>query len=214
MNVQRFEIGAYCANGYLFPVGNGQAVIVDPGAEAPRLLDTLRNNGWCLTGVFLTHGHADHISALADLLVVFPAADVFLSPLDVSWCFTDSNDFPPYVVPKTVPSTYRGILDAEVLDFPEVSVTVLATPGHSPGSVCFLVHEKSSGDEVLFTGDTLFRMSIGRTDFEGGDNAAMARSLRRLASLSPDLRVFPGHGPSTSIEAELKTNPYVLEILS
>lgn len=214
MNLQRLELGAYCANGYVFPVGNGQAVVVDPGAEAPRILEILKKNGWSLAAVFLTHGHADHISALSDLLVAFPAADVFLSPLDVSWCFTDINDFPPYVVPKTVPATYRGILDAEALDFPEVSVTVLSTPGHSPGSVCFLVREKSSGEEVLFSGDTLFRMSIGRTDFEGGDNAAMARSLLRLAALSPSLRVFPGHGPSTTIATETKTNPYLLEVLS
>lgn len=214
MNFQRLELGAYCANGYVFSVGNGRAIVVDPGAEAPRIVEALKRNNGSLSAILLTHGHADHISAIADLLAAFPEATIYLSPLDASWCFTDANDFPPYVVPKTVPATCRGISDGDVLDFPDVSVTVLSTPGHSPGSVCFLVREKTSGEEVLFSGDTLFRMSIGRTDFEGGDNAAMANSLRRLATLDSALRVFPGHGPSTTIGAETKTNPYLLEVLS
>lgn len=209
MDIQRIVTGAYQENAYLAPVGGGKAVVVDPGADAPRILAALRAADASLAAVLLTHGHLDHISALPALLAAAPAP-VRIAAADAAWCFTERNALFPYDPVLSPPATLAADLaDGMELRFGDAVFRVLATPGHSPGSVCFLLEGSGGTPDALFAGDTLFAGSIGRTDFEGGDDAAMAASLRRLASLPPATLVLPGHGSPTVIEQELRHNPYL-----
>ena len=213
MDVRCIETGAYRENAYLVGVGGGGAIVVDPGADAPRILDALRDAGGRLEAVLLTHGHLDHISALPALLAAAPAP-VRIAAADAAWCFTERNALYPYEPVLAPPATLAADLaDGAALRIGEASFRVLATPGHSPGSVCFLLEGAAGRPGTLFAGDTLFAGSIGRTDFEGGDDEAMAGSLRRLAALPPETVVLPGHGPATTIALERRRNPYLAAAL-
>ena len=214
MDIQRIVTGAYQENAYLVFDGAGKAAAVDPGEDAPRILAALRDAGAELAAVLLSHGHLDHIAALPALLAASPAP-VHVAAADADWCFTERNRLEPYEPVLAPPST----LVADLEEGAEVRAgglvfQILATPGHSPGSVCLLLGDPSGAPAVLFAGDTLFAGSIGRTDFVGGDDEAMAASLRRLAALPPQTRVLPGHGPATTIARELRVNPYLLSAVS
>jgi len=214
MDIQRIVTGAYQENAYLVFDGAGKAAAVDPGEDAPRILAALRDAGADLSAVLLTHGHLDHIAALPALLAAAPAP-VHVAAADADWCFTERNRLEPYAPVLSPPANLAEDLSegAEVRAGGLV-FQILATPGHSPGSVCLLLGDPSGAPAVLFAGDTLFAGSIGRTDFEGGDDEAMAASLRRLAALPPQTRVLPGHGPATTIARELRVNPYLLSAVS
>ena len=206
MKLLTLETGAYQANCYVCDCGDGVAVIIDPGDDAGRIRAALMEAKVTPEAILLTHGHLDHISALPELLAVWPVP-VYLAAGDARFAFTAQNENPCYQPVGMVPEKLKDLTDGQTLTFGSATVTVLATPGHSPGSVCFQV--KDGEADVLFSGDTLFAGSIGRTDFPGGDNAAMGKSLRRLAALPPALPVYPGHGPATSIGRECRVNPFL-----
>ena len=214
MDIQRIVTGAYQENAYLVFDGAGKAVVVDPGEDAPQILAALRDAGAKLAAVLLTHGHLDHIAALPALLAAAPAP-VHVAAADAAWCFTERNRLEPYAPVLSPPANLvEDLADGAEVRAGELVFRVLATPGHSPGSVCFLLEGAPGAPAVLFAGDTLFAGSIGRTDFEGGDDAAMAASLRRLAALPPETCVLPGHGPATTMARELRINPYLLSTAS
>ena len=214
MDIQRIVTGAYQENAYLVFDGAGKAAAVDPGEDAPRILAALRNAGAELAAVLLTHGHLDHIAALPALLAAAPAP-VHVAAEDTAWCFTERNRLEPYAPVLSPPANLvEDLADGAEVRAGELVFRVLATPGHSPGSVCFLLEGAPGAPAALFAGDTLFAGSIGRTDFEGGDDAAMAASLRRLAALPPETCVLPGHGPATTMARELRINPYLLSAVS
>lgn len=208
MRIHTLEVGAFMANCHLVWEDPAAVLVVDPGAEAARIAEALRVRQLRPAAVLLTHGHADHISALPGLLAEWPCP-VYLSPLDAAWCFTDANEFPPYDPPRKAPDSLRPADEASALEAGGLSVETLPTPGHSPGSVCYRMRSAADPEGALFTGDTLFAGSIGRTDFEGGDMRAMGASLRRLAGLPETLAVHPGHGPATTIGREKAYNPFL-----
>lgn len=214
--IRRFAVGAFDENAYLVDCGDGIAALVDPGADAAHLAEAVRSSGLRLAAVLLTHGHIDHVSAVPALLSAFPGVPVRLAQADSAWCWTMRNYFPPYEPVLAPPATLLPVADGDVFAVGLVRFRVLATPGHSPGSVCYAASfaRDNGGREVLFSGDTLFAASVGRTDFEGGDPAAMTRSLRRLADLAPDTPVLPGHGPATTIARETAGNPWVVQALA
>lgn len=197
MDIHRLPLPPLGANCYLLAdEATGSVAAIDPGGDLTATLPRLCvDNGWTLTALFLTHGHYDHVGGVAALRAVFPDVPVYLHPGDAG-----QN------TPLT-PTAGLGPLtlweEGTVVQVGGLSVQVLHTPGHTPGSVCLLA------EDALFTGDTLFRFSIGRTDLPGGDDAAMTGSLKRLAGLPGDYKVYPGHDAPTTLDQERQRNPYL-----
>ena len=200
MNVQVIDVGAYGEN--CIVVDDGKvAWVVDPGDEFGRIREAL--GGLELRRILLTHGHLDHISAIPDMVAAFPAVPTMMHPEDSAWAFTDINSFAPYTAVLQKPANIRAVADGDELADGGLRAEVIHTPGHSPGSVCYLM------DGLLISGDTLFAGSCGRTDLPGGNPARMAESLERLSKLDGSIRVIPGHGPETTIARERACNPFM-----
>ena len=214
MKIARLVTGAFQENCYLAIALDGSAAAVDPGADAPSILAALRGAGATLRAVLLTHGHLDHISALPALLASAPGIPVRLAAADAAWCFTRANAFPPYEPVLEAPASLDPVADGDEVAVGDMRFRVLATPGHSPGSVCYLAAADGARPPVLFSGDTLFRGSIGRTDFPGGSLEDMEASLLRLAALPPETRVLPGHDAPTTVAGERELNPYLAPLLA
>jgi len=194
MNIQTLTLGPLATNCYLVRQdGCSRVVIIDPAANSKKLLAALQEQGLTLEAIFLTHAHFDHIGALKNLHAA-TQAPVFVGEADKDDPSHMCHDLLLYT------DTYR---EGDALTAAGLRFRVLSTPGHTPGSVCLLC------ENVLFSGDTLFAGSYGRTDFPGGSDAAMSASLKRLSVLPPETRVLPGHGPASTIADELRTNPYL-----
>lgn len=195
--------GDFATNCYVVWGGTpGRAVLIDPADDAPSLIRLLDGLELVPEAVLLTHGHYDHILAVPGLQARWPDLPVWCHPLDVPQALTERD------MGRTYPTVaafggLRPLTDAQVLEAAGLTIQVLHTPGHTPGSVTFRI------EDALFTGDTLFHGDIGRTDFPGGDDAQMAGSLARLAALEGDFRVLPGHEEGSTLEEERRENPWL-----
>ena len=196
MHITTLPLGPLGANCYIVSDGACCAVI-DPGDNGPALHDALRE--LTVSAILLTHGHFDHVGGVRALQAE-TGAPVYLSSHDLS--------LPPDLS-GGLPAAFTDLsLDpASTITVGSITFDVLETPGHCPGSVCFWA--KDGQEEALFTGDTLFQGSMGRTDFPGGDLTAMQLSLQRLSQLPPSLAVYPGHGPASTIGDERRWNPFL-----
>ena len=193
LKIHTLALGPYQTNTYIIhDDASRQCAIIDPGYDAPAILGKVNALGLSVEAILLTHGHFDHVGAVKELAAK-TACRVYLHPADLS--------LPPMLTAGQIPctDTYE---EGDRLTLPGLSVHVLHTPGHTPGSVCLLC-----GD-ALFSGDTLCAGSCGRTDL-GGDWATILASLCRLKQIEADLQVFPGHGESTTLEQEKQYNPYM-----
>ena len=194
LQIHTLPLGDYQTNCYiLHQEGNRDCVVIDPGYEPEIILSYLSEKGLTLQAILLTHGHFDHVGAVRELAAQTDC-QVYLNPKDLS--------LPPMLTagPLYYTNTYG---EGDLLDIAGISFQVLETPGHTPGSVCLITENN------IFSGDTLFRGSCGRTDLPGGDHRAMTESLKRLAALREDYNVYPGHGSNTTLAREQKTNPYL-----
>lgn len=207
MTLERYPSPGMEENAYvLFDEGSGDCLVVDPGeADSPAIARAAALGG--VKYILLTHGHFDHILGAAACRrqtggkLVIHAADVpMLSDPGLS---LTARFFGPEAQEPCAPDITVG--EGDRLPFGQGEIRVLHTPGHTPGSVCYAV------GTWLFTGDTLFAGSIGRTDFPGGSIAQMRRSLARLAALEGDATLLPGHGPQTTLLRERATNPYLTD---
>lgn len=203
MKVDCIIVGLFEVNAYVLSVPPvPDALVIDPGADADKLLQYLNTHKLKPMAYLLTHGHADHVSALAELCREFPAP-VALSAADAAWAFTKQNMIPGfYDTPEAPPSVDRILADGQRWNDGPFSYEVIETPGHTPGGICLYF----PAEGVLFSGDTLFQDSVGRTDLRGGDPRALARSLKRLKALPDHTRVFAGHGSVTTIAEEKASN--------
>ena len=195
-----FPVGAYGANCSLVFDAQSQAVVIDPGDEAARILAKVKELALDVRAILLTHAHFDHIGAAARLQREL-GAPVYVHADDVRG-LTDARYS---VMPIDEPITADHLLqDGDVITVGELTFTVLHTPGHTTGSVCYRI------ENVLFAGDTLFSGGIGRTDFPGGDMTTMRQSLKCVCALPDELSVVCGHGEETTIGYEKRTNPFLI----
>lgn len=201
MKISRIYIPSVFTNCYLLiDEDSGAVAVIDPGDDISKdLLRFCTDNGWTLRAVFLTHGHYDHVGGVNALRKVFPDVPVYLHPADAN-----SGD-------RLMPTAGLGPLtlwrDGDVVKLGNLNVEVLHTPGHTKGSVCLKCRD------ALFTGDTLFAGSCGRTDFPGGSYEEMMASLKRLGELEENYNVLPGHEGVSTLHREKESNPYLREAM-
>ena len=205
MNIQILSVGPFEVNCAIVWNDQKLAFVIDPGFDAADIEKILSDNGLTVTAYLLTHGHADHLCALADLYKTRPAP-IFIHAKDEAWAFGPQNQILPYYPVPEKPDC--PILhpefpnDWKILTEKFQGLEIIETPGHTRGGVCYYFEE----EKVIFTGDTLFKGTCGRTDLPGGDGRILAQSLKKLAALPDDVTVYPGHNESTTIGYEKKTN--------
>lgn len=195
MELKTFPIGSLQTNCYMvWEDGSDTCILIDPGYEPELLLEQVRLQRKTLEAILLTHGHFDHVGGVKPIAAetgckVYICAEELKQPLRYSdgLHYTDT------------------VAEGDILHLAGLTLQVLHTPGHTPGCVCYLC-----GD-TLFSGDTLFAGTCGRTDLPGGDFKTIQASLQRLAALEGDLKVLPGHGMASSLDIERRYNPYMQE---
>ncbi len=205
MQVYRMAVGPMETNCYIIAdEKTNEGAVIDPGADGSLILDKIETLGLELQYILLTHTHYDHIGAVAELKRV-TGAKIAVSEEDAAG-LTDGRWNLSAFGGKPVEAAEADVLlnDGDELTLGGQTIRVLTTPGHTKGGVCFLC-----GDE-LFSGDTLFARSVGRSDFPGGSMDALVQSIKtKLMPLDDNVHVYPGHGPSTTIGQERAGNPYI-----
>ena len=200
MRIRILQVGPIGTNCYLLEDEHtNTAAVIDPGDEAGRILDTAKGDGVDIKLILLTHAHFDHTSGVPALHKALPEVPVYLHPGDAA--LLGSQVYPGLKCDSTPCN------DGDVLHLGELDIEVLHTPGHTPGGVTF-----KAGD-ALFTGDTLFQGSMGRTDLPGGSYEVIMASLKRLGQLSGDYKVLPGHMGGSTLEQERAGNYYLREAM-
>jgi len=210
IDVQLYTVGPVQENCYLVRVdGSDHAVIVDPGEEAPRLLEAIRSQGLTLDAILLTHTHFDHVGAVAPLARA-TGAPVYCPELEVA-VLQDVMAFVPWpgFGPFESWDPEHTVQGGETLTLAGLTFDVVFTPGHSPGHVTYAVRD----EKALLSGDVLFQNSVGRVDLPGGDWPTLARSIATLLDrYDDDTAVYPGHMGVTTLGAERGSNPFLAEL--
>ncbi len=203
MTIECLQLGELGTNCYLLPCGEGEVILIDIGNSAGRLMHYLETKGLTPKAILLTHDHFDHVAGVEhvraryEIPVYIHEADANMlrsGEANLCWQISDS--------PFTPVKEFNTLRDGDVLTIGDRTIKVIHTPGHTPGGVCF-----RTGD-VMFTGDTLFHLGMGRTDL-GGNVPEMRRSLALLAGLDGDPAIYPGHGGSSTLAFERENDPYL-----
>ncbi len=202
--------GVFAVNSYLVISEAGNAALIDAPQGAERLLAEVKKNGAVLKKILLTHGHCDHIESLADIAAE-SGAEVYIHTLDapkLTDSYTNLSDyFDNYLHGAAgYDKAITAVDEGDIITLDELSFTVMHTPGHTSGSVCYII-----GD-VIFSGDTLFKGSVGRTDMPDGDTSKLLESLKKLSEFKgehEDYRLLSGHGGESTLSREKSGNPYM-----
>ncbi len=192
--------GPYSTNTYLvYEPGTADGFVIDPATPYKPLFEGLKSRGIDLKYIILTHGHSDHTGGIEKLKELYPDVKVAASVKEHDFLASRKMTFARGPVYADI-----EVEDGEEMDIGPLHLKFISTPGHTPGGQCVLI------GKWLFSGDTLFFGSVGRTDLWGGDFDTEMRSIReKLLVLGDDVKVFPGHGPATTIAFEKENNPFV-----
>ena len=202
MKIQALQVGSIGTNCYILCDEAAKVcAVIDPGAEPELILSAAEKLDCTVDKILLTHGHYDHTTAVPALHRVYPQADIYIHQADANGA--GSTLFPLAGEVDDLKLYDEG----DVIRLGDHEIQVLHTPGHSPGSVTLKV------EDVLFTGDTLFAGSCGRTDLRGGSYEQIMQSLKRLGELKGDFHVCPGHEATSTLERERRSNPFLMEAM-
>ena len=206
MNIINLFPGSYGSNCYLLEEG-GEALIVDPSAAASAILRKLREDGCTPVGILLTHGHFDHIMSIDTLREAEPNLKVYVHEEDAPMLADgQKNGFSFFFrQDRTWKDADVLLTDGQEITVGSATLRVVHTPGHSPGSVCYLCESEG----IMLTGDTLFSDNIGRCDLWGGSYATIRQSLKRLRDYDGGLTILPGHGGSNTLSKALDNTMYI-----
>lgn len=201
MDIKSFNNNSMGTNTYILSTDTKEAVIIDPVGSAESILYYIQANQLDVKFIILTHGHVDHIGLVSECkaathapLLIHSKDEEMLndSNLNLSTMFQNPMEYHSDIQLK----------DGEELILGGHTLKIIHTPGHTPGSICIEV------DEFLFTGDTVFKGSIGRSDFPGGDYNTIMDSVAKISSFNPELKIYPGHGDSSVLKYEIASNPF------
>jgi hydroxyacylglutathione hydrolase len=208
MDLMRMVLGPLGTNCYIVWHKNDAAVI-DPGFSGEKVADWLDSKQLKLRSILLTHSHFDHIGGVKALKKRFPDAKVVIGRTEEPYLLNKNRTASFHVDPGAYTGLYADhtVVEGDEIKAGDIIFSVLDTPGHTAGGVCYIC------GEWIFSGDTLFCLEVGRTDLEGGDYATLLKSLAKIAALKGDYRVYPGHEGETTLEFEKNNNPYVLQAL-
>lgn len=196
MKIDVLALGMFQANCYIVSEGD-KCFIVDPGERADEIGEFLQDNGLTPEFILLTHGHIDHVGAVDGLMDQY-MIDAYISETDREYIDRNTRIFGKIFHPT------ESVSEGDEIDFNGKKIKVIETPGHTAGGVCFLY------EDSLFSGDTLFRGSVGRTDLDGGSADALIDSItEKLMRLPEETKVYPGHQIPTTIGHEKKYNPFL-----
>ncbi|NLP47596.1 MAG: MBL fold metallo-hydrolase [Clostridiales bacterium] len=208
MIIKQVKLTMFLTNCYiLIDEQSGKTLVIDPGKFNDRLIEELKSPQiGSIEAILLTHGHYDHIGGVKKLKD-YCAADVYIHGEDAQSLQSAQVSLATQLknAPFEKTKADKLLQDGDLLSFGAIELQVMHTPGHSPGSVCFL--SPSTGD--LFTGDTLFKLTIGRTDFPGSDWGQMQKSLKKIAALESDYKIYPGHEELSNLAFEKANNHYL-----
>lgn len=204
MKIHHLHLGELKSNCYIVETEPARCIAVDIGGDSRMLLEFLKLKKLTLSKILLTHGHFDHIGGVAEVAEA-SGAEVYIHENDApmlesaALSLASCMSFMPFRPVKK----YIAVTGDCYISDGDLSLRVIHTPGHSAGSVCYIC------EDVIFSGDTLFYCSVGRTDFPGSDPVLMKESLKAICALEGDYRVCPGHNESTTLDYERKNNPYL-----
>lgn len=206
LNVKSIVVGPIQTTCYvIWDESTGAGAVIDPGGQLEDIKQMVDESGCKIEWILLTHGHFDHVFYAGDLAELYDAkvgmspADITLigDTLEIAEMYYDMDSYSP-VMPSDL------LNDGDTIQLGSTTITVISTPGHSLGGLCFMA------DNKVFCGDTIFAGGIGRTDFTGGSYEQLEESIsQKIYSLDDDIVLYPGHGPSTTVGREKKTNPYI-----
>ena len=204
LTIRSFAVMPFDENCYVVSDNTGEGVVIDPGGMASTILEYIREAKLSIKAVLNTHGHCDHIGA-DDAIRDATEAPLYIHKEDAPMLGDVKLNLSAFMGFRALARPAEHLLsEGDVISFGQFKLEVLHTPGHSKGGVCFV------GDGVVFTGDTLFAGSIGRSDFPGGSEVELIGNIKkRLLVLPDDMKVYSGHGPSSEIGWERVRNPYL-----
>lgn len=202
MNIKTLPVGQLETNCYVvINEDTLECVVIDPGDESNTIMDYIESNKLKCCAIMLTHGHFDHVGAVKEIMEE-TGCGIYINPRDEGYALGMSG------MKFVMPEGGKYYDDGDIIVEAGLAFKVISTPGHTPGSVSLIC------EEALFTGDTLFRGSCGRTDFPGGDTETELRSLKKLCALPGDYEVYPGHMDSSTLERERRFNFYCREAMA
>jgi len=209
MQIEIFVLGDFATNCYLVRKNNSarDCFVIDPGLDSSPLIQKLEQSGLAPDAVFLTHGHIDHIAGVEAVRIQCPKVKVYIHAEDANMLTSAERNLSAFAGTMFQSRPADVIIDSQAhIELAGISFELLHVPGHTPGGLCLY----NSAEKLVFVGDALFAGSIGRTDFPDGDGEQLiTRIKQKLMTLPGDTKVYPGHGPATTIQNEARYNPFL-----